>query len=75
MTQQEILELDSFVDSNTTTDEAGNVELIHDGKLCSVWAIIKPIIKAVRWALFFKPKWKAALDKAVEFMDKECIAN
>lgn len=43
--------------------------------LCAIYHAIRPILKFAHGLLFWKPKWRDALDKFVAALDEACPVN
>lgn len=64
----DVHEIDAHLDTHAETLAAK----IPD--LCAIYQAIKPVLKFAHALLFFKPKWRDALDKFIASLDEACPA-
>lgn len=87
MQQEEIEYVDSVIENTTsvqlytnldfTTFSASKIEAILSiaTEVCSAVAIATPAIKfAVKWLLFWKPKWQVVINNALDKINALCVA-
>lgn len=61
-------QIDAHLEANA---EALNLEAKLPN-LCAIYQAVKPILKFAHALLFWKPKWRDALDKLIASLDEAC---